>query len=109
MWEWPPLSACLKRPAKGMNLRHKVALITGGARIGITVAEELAREGCNLGLTYRSSKKSAEEAANKADIMGTRALIIQADLTRDQDVKRVVQSMKKEFGRLDILVNMASV
>jgi NAD(P)-dependent dehydrogenase (short-subunit alcohol dehydrogenase family) len=92
-----------------MNLRHKVALIAGGARIGITVAEELAREGCHVALTYRNSKKSADEAAKKVAIMGTRALTVQANLTDEADVKRAIQSIKKEFGRLDILINMASV
>ncbi len=91
-----------------MNLRHKVALITGGARIGITVAEELAREGCHVALSYRSSKKSAEEAAKKVAIMGTRSLIVQADATVEAHVKRMVQTVKKEFGRIDILINMAS-
>lgn len=92
-----------------MNLRHKVALITGGARIGITVAEELAREGCHICLTYRTSKKAALEAAHKASLMGTRSLTLKADLTRENQVKNVVQNVKKQFGRLDILVNMASV
>jgi NAD(P)-dependent dehydrogenase (short-subunit alcohol dehydrogenase family) len=92
-----------------MNLRHKVAFIAGGARIGITVASELARQGCHVVLSYRTSKHAAEEAAKKISVMGTRSLIVQADLTIESHVKRAIQTIKKEFGRLDILVNMASI
>jgi NAD(P)-dependent dehydrogenase (short-subunit alcohol dehydrogenase family) len=92
-----------------MNLRHKVALITGGARIGITVAEELAREGCHIALTYRRSKQAAQEAQKKVHLMGTQALLIKADVTREADIAAAVHSVQKRFGRLDILINMASI
>src|SRR6266704_2985026 len=48
-----------------MDPRGKVALVTGGARIGRTVAEELARRGCDVALSYRGSRRSAEETARE--------------------------------------------
>jgi NAD(P)-dependent dehydrogenase (short-subunit alcohol dehydrogenase family) len=64
-----------------MDPRDKVALITGGARIGKTVAETLARRGCGLLLTYRSSRMASEETVLRAQQLGVRAAAIQADLS----------------------------
>jgi NAD(P)-dependent dehydrogenase (short-subunit alcohol dehydrogenase family) len=92
-----------------MELRHKVALITGGARIGISVAEELARKGVNISLSYRSSKLAADEAKKKVEIMGTRAQLVKGDMANEKDVKRVIQETVDTFGRLDIIINMVSI
>ncbi len=91
-----------------MNLKNKVAWITGGARIGATVAEELAKRGCHLVLSYRSSRKSAEQTANAVQRYVIRTLLVQADVSKPTDVKRATSQIKKDFGRLDVLVNMAS-
>jgi NAD(P)-dependent dehydrogenase (short-subunit alcohol dehydrogenase family) len=92
-----------------MDPRGKVALVTGGARLGITVAEELARHGCDVALTYRGSKRSAEEAARKVRAVGRKALILRADLARKEAAATVVRAVHKRLGRLDILVGMASL
>jgi len=87
----------------------KVALITGGRRIGAVVATELARKGAHVAVVYRGSRSEAEETAETLRAMGRRALVVQADLQQPEACSRVVEATVAEFGRLDILVNMASV
>jgi len=86
-----------------------VALITGGRRIGAVVATELARKGAHVAVVYRGSRSEAEETADTLRAMGRRALVVQADLQQPEACSRVVDATVAEFGRLDILVNMASV
>ena len=92
-----------------MDPTDKVALITGGRRIGAVVATELARKGVHVAVVYRGSRSEAEETADTLRAMGRRALVVQADLQQPEACSRVVDATVAEFGRLDILVNMASV
>jgi NAD(P)-dependent dehydrogenase (short-subunit alcohol dehydrogenase family) len=92
-----------------VDLTDTVALITGGRRIGTVVATELARKGAHVAVVYRASRSEAEETAGTLRAMGRRAVIIQADLRQPEACSRVVEAAVTEFGRLDILVNMASV
>lgn len=92
-----------------MDPTDKVALITGGRRIGAVVATELARKGAHVAVVYRGSRSEAEETADTLRAMGRRALVVQADLQQPEACSRVVDATVAEFGRLDILVNMASV
>jgi len=87
----------------------KAALITGGRRIGAVVANELARKGAHVALVFRTSRNEAEETANTLRDRGRRALVVQADLQQPEACRQVVEATVTEFGRLDILVNMASV
>jgi NAD(P)-dependent dehydrogenase (short-subunit alcohol dehydrogenase family) len=91
-----------------MEVAEKVALITGGARIGQAVAEALARRGCGLALTYRSSRAAAETAAAAAREAGVRTAVLHADVTDEAQVAAAVRDAERELGRLDILVNLAS-
>jgi len=86
-----------------------VALITGGRRIGAVVATELARGGADVALVYHRSKAEAEETARAVEVLGRRAAILQADLRKPDDCQRVVDETVDRLGRLDVLVNMASV
>lgn len=92
-----------------MNLKGKVALITGGARIGVTVGEELAKRGCDVIFAYRRSRRAAEKGVVLVEAQGRIAGLIQADVTKERDVIRLFQKIKKKFGQLDVLVNMASI
>jgi NAD(P)-dependent dehydrogenase (short-subunit alcohol dehydrogenase family) len=92
-----------------MDLKDKITLVTGGARIGKTVAQALADRGSHLVLVYRHSKKSVDEAASYARSQGCKALLIKADLTLNRDLADIIPKVKSHFGRLDILVNMASI
>jgi NAD(P)-dependent dehydrogenase (short-subunit alcohol dehydrogenase family) len=92
-----------------MKFTGGVAWITGGARIGAVVAEELARRGMNIALTHRSSRAASEATAEKLRALNVDVLLKQADVTRERDVQAVVAAIEKKWGRLDVLVNMASV
>jgi NAD(P)-dependent dehydrogenase (short-subunit alcohol dehydrogenase family) len=91
-----------------MDPRGKVALITGGARIGAAVAEALARRGCGVALTYRSSRRSAEDTAERARALGVRAAAIRADLSVARGAAEAVEAVAAALGGPDILVSMAS-
>ena len=92
-----------------MILTGKVALITGGKRIGLVVAEELARRGVDVGLGYARSRAEAEEAAGRVRAAGRRAAIVQADLSDPAACRALVAGIADALGGLDILINMASV
>jgi NAD(P)-dependent dehydrogenase (short-subunit alcohol dehydrogenase family) len=92
-----------------MDLTGKVAIVTGGKRIGRVVARVLAERGMDLVLTYRGSKQEAEDTA--ADVMaaGRRATIVAADVSTPDGGTTIAAHATASFGRLDVLVNMASV
>ncbi len=92
-----------------MELPGRVALITGGKRIGAVVATELARGGADIALVYRRSRGEAEETADAARALGRRALVLQGDLRQPDNCERLVDETVDALGRIDILVNMASV
>lgn len=82
--------------------------MTGGARIGRDVARALAERGCHLALSYRRSKRVALQVAEEAGREGVSTLLMQGDMAAERDVKRCVSKIKRKFGRLDVLINMAS-
>jgi len=90
-------------------LTDKAALITGGKRIGMVVAETLASRGVDVTLGYSRSRTEAEEAARRVSAHGRRSGIIQADLTSPEACASLVNQAARAHGRLDILINMASV
>ena len=92
-----------------MEIQNKVALITGTRRIGAVVGLWLAEKGADVVLTYNRSKDEAEEAVRAVQAKQRKARALQADLGRNSDVDALVKRVVQEFGRIDILVNMASV
>ncbi len=93
-----------------MNLNGKAALITGGAkRIGRTTALELARRGCDIAIHYCTSQTDAEETKRLVEAEGRRAILLQADLSDPAAAARLPQQAADGLGRLNILVNNASV
>ena len=92
-----------------MELPGRVALLTGGRRIGAVVATELARGGADVALVYRGSRGEAEETADAARALGRRALVLQGDLRQPEACERCVDETVAALGRLDILINMASL
>lgn len=92
-----------------MNLSGKVALVTGTRRIGAVVAEALGAAGVDVALVYNRSRTEADEAAAKIRARGRRALVLQADLSQPRDCDNVVQAAARDLGRLDIVINMASL
>jgi NAD(P)-dependent dehydrogenase (short-subunit alcohol dehydrogenase family) len=91
-----------------MELGERVALITGGRRIGAVVATELARHGADVAIVYRTSRQEAEETAASVRALGRKAAVLQGDLQRPEACDRVVDETVDTLGRLDVLVNMAS-
>lgn len=91
-----------------MELQDRVALLTGGRRIGAVVAAELARRGADVALVYRASRTEADETAAAVRDAGRRALVLHADLTAAEACERVVAETVSGLGRLDVLLNMAS-
>lgn len=92
-----------------MELTGKAALITGGKRIGLVVAEALAVRGVDVALTFSRSQAEAEDAAARVRAAGRRALVLQADLSQASVPGEVVGNAAAGLGRLDLLINMASV
>ena len=92
-----------------MQLTDTVALITGGKRIGAVVARELASRGVDVAFSYARSKAEAEQAADAVRALERRAAAFQADLSQPAAPAALVDAVAAEFGRLDILINMASV
>jgi len=91
-----------------MDIAGKVALLTGGARIGQTVAQAIAQRGCGLALTYRRSRDAADATAASARAAGVRTVVLRADVTDEAQVGAAVRQAEQVLGRLDILVNLAS-
>jgi 3-oxoacyl-[acyl-carrier protein] reductase len=88
-----------------MKLKDKVAIITGASRgIGRAAALLFAKVGAKVVIVYKSQTQKAEEVKK---IIGKNAIIIQADLTMESDVKNVVSKTLKSFGTIDILINNA--
>lgn len=94
-----------------MDLHGKAALLTGGTRIGRVVAQELAKRGCRVAFTYYQSKSKAEETMREIQTLGVQglALSLPADVTKKGDLMVTLAEVEKAFGRLDILINMASL
>jgi len=92
-----------------MDLNNRVVIITGGKRIGRVVAQQLAERGADLVLSYRGSKSEAE--ATVADVQARRrqAVAVAADVSKAADCAALVAAADTAFGRVDALVNMASV
>jgi len=91
------------------RLRGRTAWITGGKRIGKTVARILSEQGVNLVLSYRRSVAEATETAEAARSLGVRAVTVQADVSSHASVAQAVESVRAGFPEIHILVNMASV
>ena len=85
------------------------ALITGGKRIGVAIAHALAAAGYDVALSYNASRSEAETAAAGVTAAGRRAHIVRANLSNPDDCQALVTDVASTFGRLDVLVNMASV
>lgn len=82
-----------------MKLKGKTIILTGAARIGQNIAESLKREGANLVISYLNSQKEA----------GSFGFGVKADLSKKEDVEKLVKAAKDKFGRIDGLIHMAAI
>ncbi len=92
-----------------MDLHGRAAIITGGARMGEAIATALAGLGVDVALAYRSSSAAADRAATAVRALGRRAHTVRADLADPSACRAAVDEAASTFGRLDLVINMASV
>ena len=92
-----------------MDLTNRVVIITGGKRIGRVVAQQLAARGADLVLSYRGSRAEAEATVADVQARGRRAIAVTADVSKAADCDALAAAAVDAFGRVDVLVNMASV
>jgi enoyl-[acyl-carrier protein] reductase III len=87
----------------------KVALVTGGSRgIGRACITKFASLGADVVVNYSRSANDADATANEAAAMGVRAVPLQADIGERDEIVAMFESVRTQFGRLDVLVNSAA-
>ncbi|TWU01829.1 SDR family NAD(P)-dependent oxidoreductase [Neorhodopirellula pilleata] len=102
MTRWPGLSQ--------FQLTDQVAIVTGGSKgLGEAMAAGLASAGANLVLVSRNEAEARSAASVIADEYPIRAIGLEADVSSEDDVRRMVEHTRSEFGRVDILINNAGI
>ena len=93
-----------------MDLNGKAALVTGGAvRVGKAIALALATAGADVVINYHSSADAAIQTVAEIEALGHRALAVKADVSQGNQVQTLVDAAVERLGRLDVLVNSASL
>ena len=93
-----------------MLLEGKVAIVTGSAvGIGREIAIAFGQAGASVTVNYSKSADDANETVRLVQATGGRAMAVRANVTSDDEVRRLVHTTVEEFGRLDILVNNAGI
>lgn len=92
-------------------MENKVVLVTGSARgIGKATIIEFASKGYNVVINYIESKDEADKLKNYVESkFNIKALVINADVSNEKEVKTMTDTIIKEFGRIDVLVNNAGI
>ncbi len=92
------------------ELNGRIALVTGADRgIGRAIALALAENGMHVGVNYRTRKREAEEVRLQIESLGRRSMIIQADVSAANEVTSMVETMQRELGPVNVLVNNAEI
>jgi len=95
---------------ESLAMKGKVALVTGGSRgLGAATCEALARAGARVVINYSRDEDAASETAALVKSRGVETLTLQADVSSEPEVIRMMGACRERFGRLDILVNNAAV
>ncbi|HAD26811.1 MAG TPA: oxidoreductase, partial [Alphaproteobacteria bacterium] len=83
-----------------MDMTGKVAIVTGSAMgLGAAVAQKLAARGCNVVINYSKSRSEAETVAESCAAAGVETLLVQADISKDGDCRRLAQEAGDKWGR----------
>jgi 3-oxoacyl-[acyl-carrier protein] reductase len=91
-----------------MAAGKKAALVTGGSSgIGRSAVLALARAGYNVAINYSSSENAARETAAEAEALGAKTLLLKCNVSDENGVRAMMQSIEATFGRLDVLINNA--
>src|SRR5438105_15301520 len=92
------------------KLSGKVAVVTGASKgIGAAIAEKLGLEGAKVVVNYAHDKAGAEKVVNKIKQAGGEAIALQADVSKEKDIKKLFDETTRSFRTVDILVNNAGV
>ncbi len=92
------------------RLKGKVAVVTGASKgIGASIAEHLAAEGAAVVVNYASSKTGADAVVKRITEKGGKAIAVQADVSKPDDIKRLFAQTKATYDKLDVLVNNAGI
>jgi len=92
------------------RLKGKIAVVTGASKgIGAAIAEYFAAEGAAVVVNYASSKAGADAVVKRITEKDGRAIAVQADVSKPEDIQRLFAETRKAFGHLDILVNNAGI
>src|SRR5438309_10278580 len=92
------------------RLKRKVAVVTGASKgIGAAIAQHLATEGASVVVNYASSKSGADAVVKRITQKEGKAVAVQADVSKAEDIQRLFAETKKAFGKLDVLVNNAGI
>jgi len=93
-----------------MNLKDKVAIVTGGnSGIGMAIVLALAEEGANVVIDYVAHPEATEKLEQRVHALGDQAIGVQADVSKIEDLERLIAAAVDAFGRVDIMVNNAGV
>ena len=88
----------------------KIALVTGGSRgIGAATVKALAQEGYDIAVNYNANGDAAEKVAGEARASGGRAITVRADVAQEDQVVAMFETVDRELGILDVLVNNAGI
>ncbi|HYW93013.1 MAG TPA: SDR family oxidoreductase [Gammaproteobacteria bacterium] len=91
-----------------MDLKGAAAIVTGSATgVGAATARMLAHKGCNVVINYSRSEKEARETQAACEKEGVGTLLVKADVSRDEDCRRLADRALERWGRIDALVNNA--
>jgi len=91
-----------------LGLKGKVAIITGSSKgIGYYTAMQLVKEGAKVVISARGEKQLQVAASCIKNETGEEALIVQADITKEKDCKKLIERTVEHFGRIDIVINNA--
>jgi 3-oxoacyl-[acyl-carrier protein] reductase len=92
------------------DLKNRVALVTGGSRgIGAGIAVALATAGADVAVNYREQGAAAQSVCAEITAIGRKAIAVQADVSRAQEITRMVSELESSLGPVDILVNNAAI
>jgi len=93
-----------------LELQGQVALISGSSRgIGKAIAHHLAKKGANIAINYHSQEETANQVMRDIIYAGTESIAIRADVSKEDDVRSLMQKILDQWGRLDILINNAGI
>ena len=94
----------------GKKLRGKTCVVTGSSRgIGRATALRLAKEDAEVAVNYRSSEDEARDIADAIENDGGDVCLVKADVSDGDEVERMAEEVRNEFGDIDVLVNNAGV